>query len=104
MDKNKLAIERIILKEIINKTHNESIRISDSCQKDILLLVRSRIPEGKKASDLDLKEIRFLVNEFASKIHKAAPESKNPRKRAVVRRSILESIKSFLSDIWPFGE
>ena len=104
MNKNKLEIERLLLKEIINEVHNESTRISDSCQREIILLVRSRVPEGKSKEELDLNEIKSPIEKFSEKIHSAAPKSKNPKKRAVVRRFILENIKNFLSDIWPFGE
>ncbi|MEZ9944018.1 hypothetical protein AB4331_03585 [Vibrio breoganii] len=104
MDKNILDIERQIIKAVISRVHDESNRISDTCQRDIALLVRSRIPEGKTWEELDHNYINNLIDEFSKKLHKNTPESKNPKKRAVVRRSILRGIKKLLSDIWPFGE
>ncbi|KJZ16444.1 hypothetical protein TW85_00205 [Marinomonas sp. S3726] len=104
MDKNTLDIERQIIKAIINRVHDESNRISDTCQRDIALLVRSRVPEGKAWNELDHNEINNLIDEFSKKLHKDTPISKNPKKRTIIRRSILRGIKKLLSDIWPFGE
>lgn len=104
MDKNQLDIERHIIKEIIGRVHDEKTRISDTCQREITFLVRSRIPKGKTWEQLDHQEISHLIEEFSKKLHREAPESKNPKKRAVVRRSILDGIKKLLSDIWPFGD
>jgi hypothetical protein len=104
MDKNVKEIERQIIKAIISRVHDESTRISDTCQRDIALLVRARVPEGKTWEELDHDEINCLIDEFSKKLYKEGPESKDPKKRAVVRRSILRGIKKLLSDIWPFGE
>uniref|UniRef100_A6W321 Uncharacterized protein n=1 Tax=Marinomonas sp. (strain MWYL1) TaxID=400668 RepID=A6W321_MARMS len=104
MDKNKLAIERHIIKEIIDRVHDDQTRISDTCQREIIFLVRTRIPNGKAWEELDHKEISYLIEDFSKKLHQEAPESNNPQKRAVVRRSLLSGIKKLLSDIWPFGE
>ncbi|EGR3366077.1 hypothetical protein ABMX69_22090 [Vibrio vulnificus] len=104
MDKNQLDIERHIIKEIIDRVHDEQTRISDTCQRDMAFLVRSRIPKGKTWEELDHLEIRHLIEEFSKKLHQDVPESKNPKKRAVIRRSLLSGIKKLLSDIWPFGE
>lgn len=104
MDKNVKKIERQIIKAIISRVHDESTRISDTCQKDIVLLVRARVPEGKTWEEFDHVEINSLIDEFSKKLHKEAPKSNDPKKRAVVRRSILKRIKKLFSDIWPFGD
>ena len=104
MDRSKLEIEREIVKKIIHEVHDQTTRISDSCQREIILLVRARIPRGKTWEELDHNEIKFLINEFSKTLHKEVPKSKGHNKRAVVRNSILDKIKRLLSDIWPFGE
>ncbi|WP_041590044.1 hypothetical protein [Teredinibacter turnerae] len=104
MDKNKLELERAIFKEIVEAVHDESTRISDSCQRDIIHLVRDRIPEGITKDTLDRKKLRKLVIKFSEQAKENAQAPIDPKKRAVVRSSFLGKIKEFLSDIWPFGE
>lgn len=104
VDKNKLEIERLIHKMIIGMVHSESVRIADTCQREMIFLIRSRVPNNLNIKDLDLEGIKNQIKIISDEIASTPPESKNPRKRAVVRRSFLRRITFFLSDIWPFGE
>lgn len=104
MDKNKLEIERLIHKMIIDMVHSDSVRIADTCQRELIFLIRARIPSNLNIKELDLEEIESQLKIIPDEITSTPPKSKNPHKRAVVRRSFLRRITIFLSDIWPFGE
>lgn len=97
-------VERKIVKKIISKVHNESIRLSDSSQRELHLIIRKRIPTSINSEKLNEKALDTYIAKFAKDIHANAPEQTDTGKRVKIRRFLIDKITKLFSDIWPFGE
>jgi hypothetical protein len=97
-------VERWILNRIIKEVHDDSIRLSDTGQRELHFIIRTRIPSSVTSKQLNREEIGTHIERFAREIRENAPKKPNKNRRAVVRKSLIDKLTALFSDIWPFGE
>jgi hypothetical protein len=103
---NQQDLERQIVKEIITEVHDGLMRLSDSSQRELHLVIRERIagPANSRVIEVDKEEIDALIAKFAKQLRESAPSQTDSGRKAIVRKSLMGRIIDLFSDIWPFGE
>jgi hypothetical protein len=102
---NQQDIERRIVKEIISEVHDGSMRLSDSSQRELRLIIRKRISGTAKSREIEVnkEELDALIAKFAEQLHEKAPSQSGSGRKTIVRKSFMSKIIDLFSDIWPFG-
>lgn len=96
-------LENWVVHQVIRQTHSRFLRISDSAQRELHLIVRRHITELEESGHTISKEARdTLVRDIVAKLKEYAPESLTLKK--IIRRSLLERIFDWLdsrfSEVW----
>jgi len=99
-------LERLIVKKIIGEVHDGAVRISDSGQRELHLIVRERIPTATSSEKIEVskEELNILIAAFAARLSENAPDNPVPHKRTIIRKTLIGRVIDLFSDFWPFGE
>jgi hypothetical protein len=95
-----VALERKIVAGIIRSIHNGT-RIADSGQRELHITVRNRIREDTNINIRDA-EVGELIAKYSERLHSEVP-AKSRKGKAVVRKSMIDRLRPFFENVWPFG-
>lgn len=99
---NKEKLEAGVLHAVLKAVHNDSTRMSDSCQGMLHLVIRERIEELDESDYPSVEELADFVSELCVEIHSHTKRVRS-QKRVVARIGLVKRILSIFENTWPFG-
>lgn len=104
---NKKQLERFIIKELLKRTHDDEIRIADTAQKMLRIILRPRIESALHSNNFTEEAVLDFIAKFAQDMQSRTSEMTSKeiksKKRIITRRNLLQRILKSFANTWPFG-